>query len=91
MVNALKGNILPLPAGKHSKLTKQSTPQCFQVNEGNSDLEAEEDWAWGALCSLRSKKKFLEQNRRETNFVSNEEKEQWTCSYVDRESTVVRK
>jgi len=58
IVNALKQNFSPLPAGKYGKSTKMSTRQCHHANEGKSGLEAEKVSALGALCSLRSKKKL---------------------------------
>jgi len=41
MVNAPKKNLLPLPAGKYGELTKRSTLQHHQANQGRSGLEAE--------------------------------------------------
>jgi hypothetical protein len=45
----------------------------------------------GALRSLQSKKKLSAENRRETYFVSNEEREKWIEDYVKQETTVGRK
>jgi len=55
MINALKKNFSPLPAGKHSKSTKQSRRR-QEANEGKSSLEAERVRALGVMRSLRSKK-----------------------------------
>jgi hypothetical protein len=49
MVNAPKKNFFPLPVGKYGKLTKKSTRQCHQENEGNSGFVAEMVRALGAL------------------------------------------
>jgi len=75
MVNALKKNFSPLPAGRYDKLTKRSTQRRHHANEGKSGLEAERVRALGALRSLRSKKKLAAEKQRETHFLSNEEKE----------------
>jgi len=40
---------------------------------------------------LRSKKKLATEKKRETQFLSNEEKEQWIEDYVERETAVARK
>jgi len=74
MVNALKKNFSPLPAGKYGELTKMSTHRRHHVNEGTSGLEAERVRALGALRSLRSRKKHLAEKRQETHFLSNDEK-----------------
>ena len=58
MVNAPKRNFSPLPVGTNGKLTKQSTQRRHQANEGKTGLEAERVRAFGALHSLRSKKKL---------------------------------
>ena len=47
--------------------------------------------ALGALRSLRSKQKLAAEKRRETHFLSNEEKEQWIEHYVERETAGARK
>jgi len=91
MVNAPKKNLSPLPAGKHGKSTKRSTPRCHQTNKGKSGLEAERVRALGALHSSRSKKKLAVGNRQETIFLTNEEKEKWIEDYVERETAVARK
>jgi len=75
MVNAPKKNFSPLPVGRYSKWTKSSTQRPHQANEGKRGLEAERIRALGALRSLRSKKKLAAEKRRETHFLSNEEKE----------------
>jgi len=54
-------------------------------------LEAERIQALGALRSLRSKKKLAAEKRRETRFLSNEEKEKWIEDYVERETAGARK
>jgi len=41
MVNAPKKNLSLLPAGKYGKSMKRSTPQCHQVNEGMTGVDAE--------------------------------------------------
>jgi hypothetical protein len=43
------------------------------------------------LHSLRSKKKLAAEQRCETNFLSNEEKEKWIEDYVERETAGARK
>jgi hypothetical protein len=45
----------------------------------------------GALRSLRSKKKLAAEKRRETHFLSNDEKEKWIQDYVERETAGARK
>jgi len=91
MVNALKKNFLPLPAGRYGKSKVRSTQRCHQPNEGKSGLEAERIRALGALRSLRSKKKLAVEKRRETHFLSNEEKEKWIEDYVESETAGARK
>ena len=91
MVNAPKKNFSPLPAGRYGKSTKRSTQRRHQANEGKSGLEAERVRALGALRSLRSKKKLAAEKRRESHFLSNEEKEKWIEDYVERETAVARK
>jgi len=54
-------------------------------------LEADRVQALGALRSLRSKKKLAVEEKRETHFLSNEEKEQWIEDYVEKETAVARK
>jgi len=54
-------------------------------------MEAERVRALGALHSVQSKKKLAAENKRETHFLSNEEKEQWIEEYVERETAVARK
>jgi hypothetical protein len=49
-------------------------------------LAAERVPALGALRSLRSKNKLAAEKRRETNFLSNDEKENWIEDYVERET-----
>jgi hypothetical protein len=91
MVNAPKKMFTPLPAGRYGKSTKHSTQQRHQVIEGKSGVEAERIRALGALRSLRSKKKLAAKKRRETHFLSNEEKEKWNEDYVERETAGARK
>ena len=91
MVNAPKKNFSPLPAGKYGKSKKRSTQRRHQANEGKSGLVAERIRALGALRSLRSKKKLAAEKRRETHFLSNEEKEKWIEDYVERETAGARK
>jgi len=86
MVNAAKKNISPLPAGRHSKSRKHSTPWRHQANEGKSGLEAEGVRAHGVLCSLRSKKKLAADKWRETHFLNNQMKEKCIEDYVQRET-----
>jgi len=91
MVNAPKKNFSPLPAGRYSKSKKRSTHRHHQANDGKSCLVADGIRALGALRSLRSKKKLAAENRRETLFLSNEEKEKWIEDYVERETAGARK
>ena len=90
MVNAPKKNLSPLQGGKDGKSTKKSTQQRHQVNKGDSGLEAERVRALGALRSLQSEKKLWVENRWETHFLSDQEKETWIEDYVDRDTTVAR-
>jgi len=90
-VNALKKNLSQLPGGKYVKLMKQSTRRRHQANKGKSGLEAERVPALAALPSSRSKMKLLAVKRRETHFLSSEEKQKWIEYYVDRETTVAGK
>jgi hypothetical protein len=41
LVNALKKNFSPLPAGQYTNSNYQSTQRRHQANDGNSGLEAE--------------------------------------------------
>jgi len=59
--------------------------------EGKSGLEAEKVRALGALRSVESKKKLATEQRRETHFLSNEEKEKWIEEYLVRETAGARK
>jgi hypothetical protein len=91
IVNALKKNILPLPAGRYSKSTKRSTQRPQQANECNCGLEAERFRSLGASRCLRSRKKLAAEKQGETHFISNEEKEKWIQDYVVRETAGARK
>ena len=91
MVNAPKKNLWPLLAGKYRKSTKHSTRRCHQANKGKSGLEAERVRALGALRSLRSKKKLVAEKRRETHFLSNEERKKSIEDYVERDTAVATK
>jgi len=91
MVNAPKMNFSPLPAGRYGKSKKRSTQRRHQTNEGKSGLVAERIRALWLLRSLRSKKKLAAEKRRETHFLSNEEKEKWIEDYVERETAGARK
>jgi len=84
-------NFSPLPAGRYGKSTKRSTQWRHHPNEGKSGLEAERVRDLGSLRSLRSKKKLAAEKRRETHFLSNEEKEKWIEDYVERETAGARK
>jgi hypothetical protein len=53
-------------------------------------LEVERIGALGVLRSFRSKKKRVTEKRRETHFLSNEEKEKWIEDYVERETAGAR-
>jgi len=90
-VNARKKNFSPLPAGTYGKSQMCSTQRRHQANEGNSGLEAERVRALGALRSLRSKTKLAAEKRRETHFLSHEEKAKWIENYVERETAGARK
>jgi len=83
--------LLMLPAGIYPRSKKRSTQRCHQANEGKSGLVAERIRALGALRSLRSKKKLVAEKRRETHFLSNEEKEKRIEDYVERETAGARK
>jgi uncharacterized protein with WD repeat len=85
MVNAPKKDFSPLPAGRYGKSRKWSTQRRHQANDGKSGLVAERVRVLGALRSLRSKKKLVAEKRRETHFLSNEEKEKWIEDYIKRE------
>jgi len=91
MVNAPKKDHSPLPAGKYSNPTKQSTCQRHQANEGMSGYEADRVSPLEAVCSLCSKKKLSAVRRWEMCFLSNKENEKWITDYVDRETAVARK
>jgi len=91
MVNDLKKNFLPLLAGSYRKTIKRSTRRCHRANEGKSGLEAERVRAPGALRTLRSKKRLAAEKRRETHFLSNEDKEKWIQDFVERETAGDRK
>jgi len=91
MVNAPKKNFSPLLAARNGKSTKRSTQRRHQANEGKSGFEAERVRALGALCSLRSRKRLAAEKRRETHFLSNEEKEKWIEDFVERETAGARK
>jgi len=91
MVNATKKNFLRLPVGRYGKLVKRPTQRRHHVNECKIGLAAERNRALGALRRLRSKKKLAAQKRRETHFLSNEEKEKWIEDYVERETAGARK
>jgi len=86
MVNALKNNFSPLPAGRNGKSTKRSTQRRLQANEGRSGFQAERARALGALRSLRSTKRLVAEKQRETHFLSNEAKEKWIEDFVERET-----
>jgi len=90
-VNTPKKNFSPLPVGKYSKLTKQSTEWRHQANEGKSSFKAEWVWALGELRSLKSKKNLVAEIRRETHILSNEDKEQWIEDHVERGTAGARK
>jgi len=53
-------------------------------------VEAERIRALGVMRSLRSKKKLAAEKRRETHFLSNEEKQKWIEDYVERETAGAR-
>ena len=56
MVNDLKKNLYPLPAGKYGKTTKRSSRRRHQVNNGNSGLGPGRVRVLGVLRSVRSKR-----------------------------------
>jgi len=91
MVNAPTKNFSPLLAGRYGQSKKCSTQRRYQANEGKSGLVAEKIRALGALRSLKYKKKLAVEKRRETHFLSNEEKEKWIEHYVERETARARK
>jgi len=91
MVNAVKMNFSPVPAGRYSKSTKWLTQQRHHANEGKSGLVAERVRALGALRCLRFKKKLVAEKRCETHFISYEENEKWIEDYVERETAGARK
>ena len=82
---------LPLLAGRQGKSTKRSTQRRHQGNGGNRGFEGARVRALGALRGLRSKKSLAAEERRETDFLSNEEKEKWIEDYVERETAGARK
>jgi len=91
MVNALKKNCPPVPAGKYGKWTNSSTPRRHQANEGESALETETLRALGAMRRAQSKKKLAAKKSPERHFLSNEDKEQLIEDYVERETAGARK
>jgi len=91
MVDVPKKIFSPLPAGRYDESIKRPTQRRHQANEGQSCLEAERVRALRTLCSLRSKKKLAVNNRRETHFSRNEQKETYIEEYVDRETAGARK
>jgi hypothetical protein len=91
MFNGLKKIFSTLPAGRYRKLKKCSTQRCHQANERKSRFEAERIRALGALRSMRSKKKLAAEKRRETQFLSNEEKDKCSENYVERQTGGARK
>jgi hypothetical protein len=91
IVNALKTNLSPHPTGKYGGSTEHSAQGSQQANRGNGAFEADRLRTLGALHSVQSKKKLSAENRRETYFVSNEEREKWIEDYVKQETTVGRK
>jgi hypothetical protein len=90
MVNALKENFSPHPAGKYGKLTQRSTQQFHQANEVKSGLEAERVRALGALRTLRSKNKLAAKKRWTTHFTSNADRDTWIEDYVERQTAGAR-
>jgi len=91
MVNAPKKNFSPLLASRYGKSTKRSTQRRHHANEAKSGLEAERVRALRALHSLRSKKKLAAEKRRETHFLSNEEKQTWIEEYGEGATAAARK
>jgi len=91
MMITLKMNFSPLPAGKYGKLTKRSTQQHHQANEGKSCLDAGRDQALGALHSSWSNKKLVAEKWQETHILSHEVKAKWNEDYVDTETAGARK
>jgi len=90
MVNAPKQNASPLQPVKYGKSTMQSTRQRHQAKEGQSGMVAERVRALGALRSSQSNKKLSVEKRRETQFLTNDEKEKWIQDYVERETALAR-
>ena len=74
MVNALKKNLLPLPAVTCGKSTKRSPWWYDQANEDKSRLVAERVRALEVLHSLKLKNKLSAEQKQETYFLSDEEK-----------------
>ena len=69
----------------------QSTQRHHQMNQGKSGSEAERVRVIGASRSMRSKQKLEGETRRETHFLSNEEKMKWIVDYVERVTAGARK
>jgi len=90
LVIAPKKNFLPLLVSKYGKSTNRSTQRHHQANEGKSCLQAVIVRALGALRRVRSKKKLVAEKRRETHFLSDQDKEHWIEHYVEREITGAR-
>jgi len=61
------------------------------VNKRKGGLEADRVRAFGALHSLRPKKKLPAENIQETHCLNNEEKENCIEDYVDMETAVANK
>jgi len=90
MGNAPKMNLSPHPAGKLDKLTEWSTQLRHEANEGTSGMDAERVRGLGALSSMQSKKKIVTEKRRETHFLSYEDKEKWSEDYIETETAGAR-
>jgi hypothetical protein len=90
MVGAAKGNSSPILVSKYRKLTKQSTRQHLQVDEGKSGFAADRVWPLGALHSINFQMQLATGKRWETNWLSNQEKEKWIENFADRETGVAR-
>jgi len=69
----------------------RSTQWRHRANEGKSWLEANRILALGALRSVSSKKNLAAEKRRETHFLSNEDKEKRIEDYVEGETAGARK
>lgn len=87
MVGAAKGNGSSVLVGKYGKLMKQSTRQHHPVHEEKSGLAAD---TIGSTAQLDFQKQLATGKRRETIYLSNQEKEQWIEKYLDRETGVAR-